>query len=95
MNKGVWSLLWLFAACRGEVAPPAVVDIEQVDPSGQTLVFWYQHTLKREDQLNELFAEFNAVNGYGITVRGEYAGGYKDIYNKMVVGIQGGYCRKW
>ena len=31
-----------------------------MDPSGQELVFWYQHTLKREDRLNDLLAEFNA-----------------------------------
>ncbi|HIG53178.1 MAG TPA: extracellular solute-binding protein [Candidatus Handelsmanbacteria bacterium] len=90
MNKYIWGMVWIFAACRGEVDPPVVVDIEQVDPSGQELVFWYQHTLKREDRLNDLLAEFNAGNVYGISVRGEYAGGYTDIYNKMVVGIQGG-----
>ena len=90
MNKYIWGMVWIFAACRGEVDPPVVVDIEQVDPSGQELVFWYQHTLKREDRLNDLLAEFNAGNVYGISVQGEYAGGYKDIFNKMVVGIQGG-----
>ena len=90
MNKYIWGMVWIFAACRGEVDPPVVVDIEQVDPSGQELVFWYQHTLKREDRLNDLLAEFNAGNVYGISVQGEYAGGYKDIFNKMVGGIQGG-----
>ncbi len=90
MNKYIWGMVWIFAACRGEADPPVVVDIEQVDPSEQELVFWYQHTLKREDRLNDLLAEFNTGNVYGISVRGEYAGGYTDIYNKMVVGIQGG-----
>ncbi len=49
-------MVWIFAACRGELDPPVVVDVEQVDPSGQELVFWYQHTLKREDRLNDLLA---------------------------------------
>ena len=67
-----------------------MVDIEDADPTGQALVFWYHHTLEREDMMNDLLAEFNANNAYGISVRGEYTGGYNDIYNKMIVGIQGG-----
>jgi ABC-type glycerol-3-phosphate transport system substrate-binding protein len=90
MEKWVWGLTWIFVACSGEVAPPEEVDIEAVDPTGQEVVFWYQHTLEREAMLHDLLAEFNAVNVHGITVRGEYAGGYGDIYNKMVVGMQSG-----
>jgi len=64
--------------------------LETVDPQGQKIVFWYQHTREREDELLELIAEFNRANAHGITVRGEYAGNYNDIYNKMIVGLQGG-----
>ena len=38
----------------------------------------------------QLIEEYNSTNSHNITVKGEYAGGYGDIYNKMVVGIQGG-----
>jgi multiple sugar transport system substrate-binding protein len=90
MTKRIGCLAWFFIACSGDVAPPEKVAIEDADPTGQELVFWYQHTLKREDMLRDLLAEFNAVNAHGITVRGEYAGGYRDIYNKMTVGMQSG-----
>lgn len=66
------------------------VDLESVDPAGQEVVFWYQHTREREDALLAMIQEFNRTNPHGITVRGEYAGGYNDIYNKMVVGLQSG-----
>ena len=60
------------------------MDWESVDPSGQTVVFWHQHTRDRETALMEIVADFNANNEYGITVEAEYQGGYGDIFNKML-----------
>ncbi len=77
-------------ACGQEQRATEEVDLEQVDPTGQKITFWYQHTLEREELLKELLAEFSAASAHGIEVRGEYAGGYKDIFNKMLVGIQAG-----
>tara|TARA_B100000579_G_scaffold431649_1_gene447081 strand:+ start:308 stop:1621 length:1314 start_codon:yes stop_codon:yes gene_type:complete len=65
-----------------------VVDLEMVDPTGQEVVYWYQHTREREKELQEMIKQFNKSNPYDISVKGEFAGSYKDIYNKMVVGIQ-------
>ena len=73
-----------------ENTPMADVDLETLDPRGQEVTFWYQHTRQREEALEELIAEFNRDNEYGIQVVGEYAGAYSDIYNKMLVGLQGG-----
>jgi len=66
------------------------MDWEGVDPSGQTVSFWYQHTRDREETLQEIVTDFNANNEYGITVNAEYQGGYSDIFNKMlnVVGTE-------
>lgn len=69
---------------------PSSVSLEDVDPSGQTVIFWYQHTREREQALKELIRAFNRTNPFRIKVRGEYAGGYGDIYNKMIVGIRSG-----
>lgn len=57
----------------------------EVDPSGQTVRFWYQHSGAREAALQEIIARFNETNPYGITVIGEYQGGYGDIFNQMLV----------
>ena len=63
----------------------AQADYENVDPSGQTVNFWHQHTGIREGMLNEIVVDFNATNPWGITVIAENQGGYNDIFNKMLV----------
>ncbi|MFO8150072.1 MAG: extracellular solute-binding protein, partial [Trueperaceae bacterium] len=60
-------------------------DYENVDPSGQTVTFWHQHSGIRQDMLVEIVDDFNATNPYGITVVQENQGGYGDIFNKMLV----------
>jgi phosphate/phosphite/phosphonate ABC transporter binding protein len=66
-------------------APAAPTDPwADVDPSGQTVIFWHQHTRDRETALQDIVADFNATNEYGITVIAEYQGGYGDIFNKML-----------
>lgn len=60
------------------------VNWDEVDPSGQTVVFWHQHAQEREEALNQIVQEFNETNEYGITVQAEYQGGYGDIFNKML-----------
>lgn len=61
-----------------------------VDPTGQTVVYWHQHTGAREEFLNTIIADFNANNPWGITVEASNQGGYGDIYNKMIAAIQAG-----
>ena len=42
-------------------AEPEVTDPwADVDPSGQTVTFWHQHSRDREEALNEIIADFNA-----------------------------------
>ena len=53
---------FLFAACGGEPVDVREVDLEQVDPSGKQVTFWYQHTLKREELLKEMLAEYSRNN---------------------------------
>ncbi len=56
----------------------------EVDPSGQTVVFWHQHTRAREEALLQIIDEFNKTNEFGITVEASYQGSYNDIFNKML-----------
>lgn len=58
-----------------------------VDPSGATVTYWFQHSGFREEELQKMITEFNETNEWGITVVGEYQGGYSDIYNKMITAI--------
>jgi multiple sugar transport system substrate-binding protein len=61
-----------------------------VDPTGATITYWYQHATSKDTAMKALIAEFNSTNPWKITVQGEYAGSYNDIYNKMVVAIAAG-----
>jgi multiple sugar transport system substrate-binding protein len=61
-----------------------------VDPSGQTVVWWHQHSDSREERLLEMVADFNATNACGITVEATNQGGYDDIRDKMNAGIATG-----
>ena len=68
-----------------EPEQPVVVDsYADIDPSGQTVNFWHQHTRDREAALLEIVDEFNQTNEWGITVVAEYQGSYQDIFNKML-----------
>lgn len=51
----------------------------------QQIVWWHQHTGEaRLEAIQQIVDNFNATNAYGITVAAEYAGGYGEIFNKML-----------
>ncbi len=63
--------------------------LDAVDPSSETITFWYPYTGTTQKGMQALIAEFNAENRWHITVKGEYAGRYDDIYDKMIPAIAG------
>jgi multiple sugar transport system substrate-binding protein/sn-glycerol 3-phosphate transport system substrate-binding protein len=65
-------------------------ELAGIDPSGQTVVWWHNHSGGREELLNEIVAQFNEENPYGITVEPINQGGYDDIREKMGAGIVSG-----
>lgn len=78
------------AAATGECAPATDGELAGVDPSGQTIVWWHNHTGSREEQLLPLVAEFNESNPCGITVDAQNQGGYDDIRDKVNASIGAG-----
>ncbi len=70
--------------------PAADGPLAGVDPSGQTITWWHQHSGLREEFINGMIDEFNAGNPWGITVEGSLQGGYGDIYQKMIAAIPTG-----
>lgn len=67
-----------------EPAPVADGPYEAVDPSGQEVLFWHNHTGGRQEALEEIVQDFNSTNEWGITVIQENQGSYSDIFNKML-----------
>jgi len=70
--------------------PSETDPLADVDPSGQTVTYWYQHSRDREEGLQKLIDRFNSTNEWGITVKGEYQGNYGEIYKKMLAAIAAG-----
>ena len=67
-----------------EVPVEGAVDWTKVTPA-KNITFWHQHTGEdREAAMEKIVNDFNATNEYGITLTAEYAGGYGDIYTKML-----------
>jgi len=56
----------------------------KVDPSGQTITYWHEHSGDREEALLVMVEEFNATNPWGITVTAKFKGSYGDIFKKML-----------
>jgi len=63
---------------------------EGVDPSGQTVVFWHQHSGAREEELLRIVETFNETNEFGITVEAINQGGYGDIFARMTTNLAAG-----
>lgn len=68
-------------ATAGDVS---MTDWENVDPTGQEISFWHQHTGAREESLKIIVDGFNASNEYKIKVTAEYQGDYPEIFQKML-----------
>lgn len=80
----------LVALCFPAVLHAQAGALAGVDPTGAVITFWYQHSADRDKAMQAMLAEFNRTNPWRITVHGEYAGGYDQIYNKMVAAIAAG-----
>jgi len=63
-------------------------DLENLNPSGQMVTHWHQHTSTREELLLTMVDEFNRTNEWGITVFAESHGGYDDLHQKLIAGIR-------
>lgn len=61
-----------------------------VDPSGQTIVWWHNHTGSRDEIVEELVARYNADNEFGITVDAQSQGGYDEIRDKVNASVSAG-----
>lgn len=66
-------------------------DVESLDPSGQTVLYWHQYNSGAQlDTINALVEDFNSSNEFGITVQAEAIGGYDDIRTAMNAAIVSG-----
>jgi multiple sugar transport system substrate-binding protein len=74
-------------AAEGPCAPATEGEWAGVDPSGQTVIWWHNHTGSRDEQLTALLAQFDEC---GITVVSQSQGGYDEIRDKVNASIAAG-----
>ncbi|MBC8098237.1 MAG: extracellular solute-binding protein, partial [Armatimonadetes bacterium] len=61
-----------------------------VDPTGQTVVYWHEWSGAQLEAINEIIANFNADNEYGITVTTVEQGNANAMFDAMSAGITSG-----
>ena len=82
------ALMLLLALATGLVS--AQEDVDSVDPSGQTVVYWHQFSQAQEATMLGIVDEFNSTNEWGITVEPVPQGSYNDIRDLMGAAIISG-----
>jgi multiple sugar transport system substrate-binding protein len=78
------------AGLPADCEPTADGELAGVDPSGQTVVWWHNHSGARQEGLLTLVEEFNSSNPCGITVDAQNQGSYDDIRDKVNASIGAG-----
>ena len=74
----------------GPCAPATDGPLAGVDPRGQTVVWWHNHSREREEMLVDIVNDFNNTNECGITVEPFNQGGYDDIRAAVNASIASG-----
>ncbi len=78
------------AAPSGECAPAADGAYAGVDPSGQNIVWWHNHSGSREEAMAPMIERFNSENPCGITLDAQFQGDYDEIRDKVNASIAAG-----
>ncbi|MEP7294364.1 MAG: extracellular solute-binding protein [Chloroflexota bacterium] len=76
----------------GISAVSAQDDLESVDPTGQTVVYWHQYQVDsaQGNTMDAIIADFNANNQWDITVEGSFQGSYGPLGELINAGITSG-----
>lgn len=71
-------------------APATDGPLAGVDPRGQTVVWWHNHSGSREELLIEIVNDFNETNECGITIEPLNQGSYNDIRDAVNASVASG-----
>ena len=71
-------------------APTTDGSLAGVDPRGQTITWWHNHSGSREEGLAGVVQAFNDTNECGITLIAENQGSYNDIRDKVNSSLNAG-----
>jgi multiple sugar transport system substrate-binding protein/sn-glycerol 3-phosphate transport system substrate-binding protein len=63
-------------------SPTPAVEWGSLDPGGQIVYFWHPFTYTRQEALQEIVRQFNRSNEWGITVKAEYQGDTRELFEE-------------
>jgi multiple sugar transport system substrate-binding protein/sn-glycerol 3-phosphate transport system substrate-binding protein len=91
-NKGLlmFVVALLAALSVGAVSAQDAVDWENVDPSGQHVVYWHQFSDAQGAAMQQIIDQFNSTNEWGIVVEPVHQGSYNDVRAQMSAAIISG-----
>ncbi len=92
MRKAFMVLSLVLILALGISAASAQDALADVDPSGQTIVYWhqYQNDSAQGNTMAAIVEAFNSTNEYGITVEASFQGNYTDLSKLINAGITSG-----
>ncbi len=92
MRRAFILLSLVLILALGFSAVSAQDSLADVDPTGQTVVYWhqYQNSSSQGDTMQAIVDAFNQSNQYGITVQASFQGNYNDLSTLINTGIISG-----
>lgn len=83
-------IVCMLALLTGGVLAQEATDLANVDPTGETIVYWHQYSNAQGETIAALIQQFNETNEWGITVEGVPQGNYDAISELMNASIVSG-----
>ncbi len=90
MHKKLITAVLLLALALGVGFASAQSDLGDVDPTGQTIVYWHEWNEAQSVAINQIIENFNSTNAYGITVTTVAQGTTGNMLGAMSTAITGG-----
>lgn len=92
MRRALLGFSVILVLLMGISAISAQDTLDEVDPTGQTVVYWhqYQNESAQGNTMAAIIEQFNSTNEWGITVEGSFQGTYSDLSTLINNGIISG-----
>ncbi|MCU0495731.1 MAG: extracellular solute-binding protein [Anaerolineae bacterium] len=88
--KNVFAFLVLLLVIGSAISAQEAADLSAIDPSGQTIVYWHEWDGAQLEALDQIIANFNANNEWGITVETVAQGNTGNMGEAMNAAITSG-----
>lgn len=82
------ALVMVLGLCVGSISANAASEYDVAGPI--EITWWHALETQYDELVAQIVEDFNATNEYGITVKAEYIGAYKDVNEQLVAAVAAG-----